>query len=148
MEEEGVVWPGVLDEPVHRPQNVLFRRLAQRILLVVREYHHVVPLVAEIFCKVCRHVPHVVDASSELAALTKVVDANEKSFPPAAAVRVPVPIAGRCAIGKLLERHRRGRRGVVVPVNERVRVCRGHCYRNVRYGIMYRKHSALPGRGG
>ena len=48
MEEERVVGAGVLHQPVHRPQDVLFRRLAHRILLIICEDNHVVSLVAKV----------------------------------------------------------------------------------------------------
>jgi len=48
MEKERVVRSGILDEPMHCPQDVLLRGLAHRVLLVIREDHHIIPLVAEI----------------------------------------------------------------------------------------------------
>jgi hypothetical protein len=73
---------------MHSSQDVLLRRLAHGVLLVVRQDDHVLSLVPKVLDQVRRHVPDVVDASSELTALTKVINADQKGFPPARASRV------------------------------------------------------------
>ena len=50
-----------------------------RVPLIIREYHHVALVEAAALDQVL-HVLHVVDAPAQLAALTKVVDPDEKSF--------------------------------------------------------------------
>ena len=54
-------------------------RLELRVPLIIREYHHVALVEAAALDQVL-HVLHVVDAPAQFAALTKVVDADEKSF--------------------------------------------------------------------
>lgn len=102
MEEQGVVGPGVLDQPVHGAQDVLLGGLTHGVLLIVRQDDHVLPLVAEMLDEVGRHVPYVVDAAAELAALAKVVDADEQRFPSARAVGVSKSIALGRALPKVL----------------------------------------------
>lgn len=48
MEKQRIVWPRILDEPMHTPQDVGLCRLAQRVSLVFCEGHHVLWRVAEI----------------------------------------------------------------------------------------------------
>jgi hypothetical protein len=88
VEEERVVGASILDQPMHGPQDVLFRRLAHGVLLVIGENHHVLPLVAEVLHEVSRHVPDIVDTSPELTALVEIVDANQQCFPASRALRV------------------------------------------------------------
>ncbi len=64
MEEERVIWLGVFDKPVHCSKDVLFRRLAHGVLLVVCQDDHVFARVAEIAIEVCRHVLDIVYAPS------------------------------------------------------------------------------------
>ncbi len=68
---------------MHGPQNVLFCGLAHWVLLVVGENNHVFALVVEVLDEVAGHVPNIIDAASELAALAEVVDADKQGFPPA-----------------------------------------------------------------
>lgn len=100
VEEERIVRPGILDQPVHGPQYVLLRRLAHGILLVVGKDDHVLALVAKMLDEIGRHVPDVVDAPPQLAALAKVVDADQQGFPPAVALRVLKGVALGMAIAE------------------------------------------------
>lgn len=100
MEEERIVWTSILDQPVHCSQNVGFCRLAHGVLLVVGKENHVLPLVVEVGIQVCAHVLYVVDATSELSALAKVVDTNEQCFPASVASRVLERIATGGAVAK------------------------------------------------
>lgn len=77
MKEQGIVWPSILDQPVHRAENVLLCRLTHGILLVVCQDDHVLPLVSKILRQVCCHVADVVDAPTKLPALAKVVDSDQ-----------------------------------------------------------------------
>lgn len=124
MEEERIVWPRVLDEPVHRPQDVLLRRLAHRVLLVVCEDDHVFPLIAVVLDKVPRHVPDVVDASPELTALAKVVDAYEEGFTATRTLGVLESVTLRSALAEMLGGGRGGRGGMMVSLGVSVRVRR------------------------
>ena len=87
---------------MHRPQNVRLRRLTHRILLVVRQDDHVLALVTEVLVQVRRHVLDVVDATSELAALVEVVDADEEGFATTGAERVLESVAAGSAVAELL----------------------------------------------
>lgn len=111
MEKERIVRLRVLHKPVHRPQNILLRRLADGILLVVGEYHHVLPLIPKVRHQVPRHVAHVVDASPQLAPLAKVVDADQESLAHARTHRVLILVARRRPVAELARVGRRGRRG-------------------------------------
>lgn len=113
VEEERVVGPSILDQPVHGTKNVLLCGLAHGVLLVVGENDHILPLIAKLLHQVGRHVPDIVDAPSQLATLAKVVDANEQRFSSARAVGVSKRVTLRCALAKALRPVRRGR-GVAV----------------------------------
>ena len=97
MEEERIVRSRVFHQPVHCSQDICLGRLAHRILLIICQDHHVLSLVAEMAVQVGRHILHIVDASSELASLAKVVDTYEKRFPSAGAVGVLECIPAGCA---------------------------------------------------
>jgi hypothetical protein len=88
VEEERVVRPGVLHQPVHRAQDILLRRLANGVLLIVGQDDHVVPLVSIRLVQERGHVLHVVDASPQLAPLSEVVYADQQRLSAAGAVRV------------------------------------------------------------
>lgn len=113
VEEERVVGPGILDQPVHGTEDVLLRGLAHGVLLVVGENDHVFPLIAKMLHQVGRHVSDIVDAPSQLAALAKVVDADEQRFSPAGAVGVSKRVALRCAVAEALRPVGRGRGSAV-----------------------------------
>lgn len=110
MKEERVVGPGILDQPVHCTENVLFCGLAHGVLLIIGQDDHVFSLVTKLLHQVGRHVPDIVDAASQLTALAEVVDANQQRFSTASAVGVSERIACWCAVAKALRPIRRGRR--------------------------------------
>ena len=64
MEKEGVVGLCIFDQPVHGTQDVLFRRLAHRVLLVICKDDHILPRVAKVAVEVCRHILDVIDTAS------------------------------------------------------------------------------------
>ena len=64
MEEQCVVRFCVLHQPVHGTQNILIRRLAHRIVLVVCQDDHILPRVAKVAIEVSRHIFDVIDAPS------------------------------------------------------------------------------------
>lgn len=102
VEEERVVGPGVLDEPVHGAQDVLLGGLGHGVLLIVCENNHVFAAVAKVLREVRCHVAHVVDAAAQLAALAKVVDADEQGLAAAGALRVLERVVGGGAGAELL----------------------------------------------
>lgn len=114
MEEERVVRTGVFDQPVHGPQYILLCGLAHGVLLIVGENDHVLAFVAKLLDQVGRHVPDVVDAPPQLAALAKIVDADQQGLPPAVALRILEGVSLGVAIAEGLRR--RGRLGRVVGV--------------------------------
>ena len=114
MEEERVIRPRVLHQPMHSPQNILLRRLAHGVLSVICESNHVLALVSEVAVQIGRHILHIVDAPSELASLPEVVDANKKRFAPAGTVGVLERIALRCAMPECYGILRRRRRTTVL----------------------------------
>lgn len=78
---------------MHRPENILFRRLAHGVLLIVSQDDHVIPLVTEIFVQKRRHVLHVIDTTPQLASLAEIVDSDQQSLPSSCAIRVLERIA-------------------------------------------------------
>lgn len=64
VEEQRVIRPGVLNEPMHCSQDILFRRLTHRVLLVVRQDHHVLSLITKVAVQISRHVLNIIDTSS------------------------------------------------------------------------------------
>ena len=117
MEEQRIVGLCVFDQPMHSPQNVLFRRLAHGVLLIVGQDHHVFTGVSEIAVQVTRHVFHIVDASSQLPFLSKVVDTDQQGLTPACTARVLEIVTLRCALAKAMVPLRRWRRGVMVSLD-------------------------------
>lgn len=80
MEEERVIGLGVLDQPVHGAQDVLFGRLAHWVLLVIGQGDHVFALITKGLHEVVGHVLNIVDATPELALLAKVIDSDQESL--------------------------------------------------------------------
>lgn len=128
MEKERVVPVSVLDKPVHGPKDILLRRLAHGVLLVIRQDYHIFSLIAKVLDKISGHIPDIVDAPAKLAALTEVVDANKQGFPSAGALRVLERVILGSSVAKVLGPLRRRWWGIVVPMDIRVRVHRGHSY--------------------
>lgn len=87
---------------MHSSENVLFRRLTHRVLLIVCQYHHVFSLVAEMPVQVRGHVLYVVYAASKLSSLTEVVDADEKCLSSTGAIGILECVPVRCAMSKIL----------------------------------------------
>jgi len=85
VEEEGVIRPSILDQPMHRTYNVRFRRLAHGILLVIRQKHHVFPRISEVSIEIRRHVLDIIYAAPQLTFLAEVVDSDQKRFASACA---------------------------------------------------------------
>lgn len=126
MEEKRIVRSSVFYQPVHSPQYILFRGLAHWILLVIREKHHIISLVAEVLIQKRGHVLHVIDAATQLPPLPEVVDANQEGLPPAGAVRVLESIALRRAAAEILKTRGRWRRSIMIALDVGVGTCRGH----------------------
>lgn len=102
MEKERVVWSSIFNQPVHGTQNVLLGGLAHSVLLIVGQYDHVLSLVSEVLVEIGRHVLRVIDASSQLALLTKVVDAYQECLASTSAVGVLEGVALRGAVAEAL----------------------------------------------
>lgn len=102
MEEERVVRLGVLNEPVHGAQDVLLGWLTHGVLLVVGQCDHILALVTKGLHQVVGHVLNIVDATSELALLAKVVDADQESLALAGTVGVLERVAVGCAMAEVL----------------------------------------------
>lgn len=73
---------------MHGAQQICFGRLAHWVLLVVRQDHHVLPLIPKVAVQVRRHVLDIVDASPQLPPLAEVVDANKQCFTLSGTIRV------------------------------------------------------------
>jgi len=122
MEEERVIGLGVLDEPMHCSEYILFVRLTHRILLVVRQENHVFSRVSKITIQVCRHILYIINAPSQLTPLTKVVDTDKQGFPSSCAVRVLEIVSLRGAGTEPLLALGRRWRSVMVPLVVGIRV--------------------------
>lgn len=103
MEKQRVIGLGALDEPVHGTQDVVSGGLTDRVLLVVGQDNHILPLVAVSFSQEGRDVLNIVQAAAQLAVLTEVVDANEQRLSLAGTSRVLEAIAFRGTVAELLE---------------------------------------------
>lgn len=88
MEKERIIRLRILDQPMHRPQDVSLRRLAHGVLLVVRQQHHVLARVAEVLVQIRRHVLDIVDTTTQLALLPEIVDSNQQGLALTSASRV------------------------------------------------------------
>jgi hypothetical protein len=73
---------------MHCSEEVLLRRLAHWVLLVVGQDDHVFSFVAEVFDEVARHIPHIVDATPQLSSLAEIVYTDKKRFPPTTAIAI------------------------------------------------------------
>lgn len=104
VEEERIVGPSIFDEPMHCAQNILLGRLAHGVLLVVGQYDHVFTSVSKVLGKIGRHVANIVDASAKLAALAKIVDADEEGLASASALRVFERVALGSTASEVLRR--------------------------------------------
>lgn len=85
---------------MHCSEEILLGGLTHGVLLIIGENDHIFPFIPELLIEICRHVFHVVDASSQLTALPKVVDTNEKCFPATCTVGVLEAVALRGAVTK------------------------------------------------
>lgn len=52
MEKERVVWSGVLHKPMHCPDDVCLGGMRHGVLLVIRQSHHILSLIAEMLVQV------------------------------------------------------------------------------------------------
>lgn len=122
VEEERIIRFRVLDQPMHSSQDVLLGWLTHRVLLVVGQDNHILPCVSKIAVEVCRHVLDVIDATSKLAPLAKVVDAYQQSLASPCAVGVLEAVTLRGTVAKGLHGLWRWRWGIWVALNEGIGV--------------------------
>jgi hypothetical protein len=80
MKKQRIIRLRILDQPMHRPQNISFRRLTHGILLIIRKKNHILTGITKGLVQVRRHVLNIIDTSTQLALLTKVVDADQERF--------------------------------------------------------------------
>ena len=132
MEKERVIGLGILDQPMHRAQNICFGGLTHGVLLVIGQNNHVLPRIAEVSIEVCRHVFDVVDTASELSPLAEVVDTDQKSFAPSRAVGVLKAVTLRSAVAEGLHGLWRWRWSIVVSLDEGIGIDGWKaCYRSM-----------------
>jgi len=84
--------------------------------LVICQDNHVFPLIVEVVVQVRRHVLDVVDASSQLSSLPKVVDTDKECLTVTGAIRILEAITLRSSITETLHSLRWRWRGVMVTV--------------------------------
>lgn len=102
VEEQRIVRTRVFHQPVHRSEDVGLCRLAHRVLLIVRQDHHILSLVPKMPVQVGGHILHVVDTAAKLSSLREIIDAYEKGFPTPGTVRVLECVAAGSAVPKIL----------------------------------------------
>jgi uncharacterized membrane protein len=102
MKEESIIGLGVLDKPAESANNVFAGRNHDRILLVIGQDDHVLPLVVIALHQEGRDVVYVVDTSTQLALLAKIVDADEKRLATTGTFGVLESIAFRGTVAELL----------------------------------------------
>lgn len=78
MKEESIVGLGVLDQPAESADDVFASGNHDRILLVISQDDHVLSLVVVALHQEGRDVVYIVDTSTQLAFLAKIVDTDEK----------------------------------------------------------------------
>lgn len=117
MKEQRIIRPRILNQPMHRPQDILLRRLAHRVLQIVRQDHHVLALIPKVLKQVRRHVLDVVDAPAQLPALPEVVNPDQQRLAPPGAVRVLEVVVLRRAVAEALRGAWGGCWGLVVAVH-------------------------------
>lgn len=149
VEEKSIVRLGVFDKPIHGLLHILLGRNLARVLLVVRQDDHVLPLVVIAFVEEPRDVGDIVDAAAQLTLLAKVVDADEKSLATTGAVGVLEGVSlGRTAAKRLHTLRRRGPHSLLVAHRVAVGVVALR-RRPVRRRILVLLHrrTAVVGRG-
>lgn len=107
MDKQGIVWLGAFHQPLHRPDDVGFRRLTHRIGLVISQDDHIFPAVSVVLVQENGHFRHIVDASSQLVCLAKVIDSDQQSLALSSAVGVLVLIMRWSAMAEALRNLRR-----------------------------------------
>lgn len=78
MEEQRIVWLGILDEPVHGPEDIDLGRLAHGVLLIIGQKNHILASIAEVLIQISRHILNVIDTPAQLTLLAEVVDTNHE----------------------------------------------------------------------
>lgn len=101
---------------MHCSEEILLRRLAHGVLLVVGQDDHVFSLITEVFGEITRHVPYVIDTATKLTSLAKVVYTNKQRFSPTTTVAVSKSIVCGSALSKVLRAGWRRRRRIVVAM--------------------------------
>lgn len=84
-------------------------------MIVCQEYH-ILPCVSKISVQVCRHIFDIIDTSSQLTLLTKVIDTNEQSLASAGTCRVLKVVALGSTRAKTLGALRRWRWSVLISL--------------------------------
>jgi hypothetical protein len=77
VKKQRVIWSRVLNQPVHRSEYVRFGGLAHGAVLVVGQGHHILSFVSKVAVQIRAHVLDIVDAATELASLSKIVDTDQ-----------------------------------------------------------------------
>ena len=110
---------------MHCAKDILLCRLAHRVLLIVRQNHHVFSRVAEVAVQVGGHVFDIIDAAAQLAFLVEVIDADEEGFAATGTGGVLEAVGGRSAGAEGLHLLRGWRRGVMISLDIGIRIHSG-----------------------
>lgn len=111
MEEKRVVGSCVANEPAHCSDDVVLGRVFSGVRLVIGQDYHILPLIVVALVEESRHVLSIVDASSQLALLSKVVDTDQQSLALSSTVGVLKCVSLGSTLTEVLRRCRRGRAG-------------------------------------
>lgn len=107
MNEKRIVPLRILDQPLHRSQDIGFCWDTHGVLLVVGQDDHVFSPVAVSFMEEGRHVGHIVDTAAEGVRLPGIVNPNQQGLPSARTSGVLEAIVGRSSLAELLRLHGR-----------------------------------------
>lgn len=101
---------------MHGPEEILFRRLAHRVLLVVGQDDHIFSFIAKVFGEIGGHIPRIVNTAAQLSSLAKIVYAYKKRFSPTGAITVLESVVCGSSMSKMLRAGGRRRRRTIIAM--------------------------------
>lgn len=99
---------------MHRPKNIRLGRLAHRVLLIISQDDHVLSSITEAVIQIGRQVLGIIDTTTQLTLLSKVVDPNQQRLSLSRAARVLEVVALGSTVTERDRFRRRGSGGATV----------------------------------